>query len=425
MQAARALGRRDLTHRLPPHPAELRGAAAGAGHVHLRLRRCSPRPILGFLGVGVPPYVPSWGNVIAERQERDPRGVLGEPLPGIALTVGQAQPEPPRRRPPRSPRSAPPRAVERPWPAPHRAHALSHPLLRAPSWPASRSGTSRRRSSTCHGGPGGELSARDHAGPARRRDRDLPRAGSCGASSWPIAPAAWSRTSRVCSRSGFFLLARQPMPRFKFQDLIGKTVIGFAEAPTPWQCLLTVLRRAAVDPARVRIERGRPPPTPSPPSAPARRFPRDHPARGGGAGGRGRRATWRCPWARPPVLCPSPPYMATPELLAREPELARPLRPGRLSHPALAGRQRPRRRVARRWRRSFRACRGICWSVRPDASCASTPGRAIPLLRRDGYAYLQEILLSGRFIQRPHPYEALVNTTFAREAMAAGAGAGR
>ena len=41
---------------------------------------------------------------------------------------------------------------------------------------------------------------------------------------------------------------------------MGKTVIGFAEAPTPWQCMLTVLRKHGVDPARVRIERERPGP---------------------------------------------------------------------------------------------------------------------------------------------------------------------
>jgi hypothetical protein len=44
---------------------------------------------------------------------------------------------------------------------------------------------------------------------------------------------------------------------------------------------------------------------------------------------------------------------------------------------------------------------------------------ADPLLRRPGYAYLQDILISGRFIQRTHPYEALVNTAFARDVMAA------
>ncbi|HUF92229.1 MAG TPA: hypothetical protein VMR23_07630, partial [Candidatus Limnocylindria bacterium] len=35
-------------------------------------------------------------------------------------------------------------------------------------------------------------------------------------------------------------------------------VISFAEAPTPWQCLLTVLRREGVDPGSVTIERSLP-----------------------------------------------------------------------------------------------------------------------------------------------------------------------
>src|SRR5215831_7765516 len=66
--------------------------------------------------------------------------------------------------------------------------------------------------------------------------------------------------AEVCSRSGFFLLSREPRPSFRWQDLIGKTVISFAEAPTPWQCLLTVLRHNGVDPGLVRIERELPVP---------------------------------------------------------------------------------------------------------------------------------------------------------------------
>jgi NitT/TauT family transport system substrate-binding protein len=59
--------------------------------------------------------------------------------------------------------------------------------------------------------------------------------------------------AEVCSRNGFFLLSREPRPAFRWQDLVGKTVISFAEAPTPWQCMLTVLRQNGVDAARVRI----------------------------------------------------------------------------------------------------------------------------------------------------------------------------
>jgi NitT/TauT family transport system substrate-binding protein len=61
--------------------------------------------------------------------------------------------------------------------------------------------------------------------------------------------------AEVNSRNGFFLLAREPRPGFRWSDLVGKTVIGFAEAPTPWLCLLSVLRRHGVDPATVTVDR--------------------------------------------------------------------------------------------------------------------------------------------------------------------------
>src|SRR5215510_5996581 len=64
--------------------------------------------------------------------------------------------------------------------------------------------------------------------------------------------------AEVNSRNGFFLLSRERRPDFRWSELVGKTVIGFAEAPTPWQCMLTVLRKHDVDPSAVRIERTRP-----------------------------------------------------------------------------------------------------------------------------------------------------------------------
>jgi len=42
--------------------------------------------------------------------------------------------------------------------------------------------------------------------------------------------------AEVCSRNGFFLLSKEPRPAFQWADLVGKTVISFAEAPTPWRC---------------------------------------------------------------------------------------------------------------------------------------------------------------------------------------------
>jgi NitT/TauT family transport system substrate-binding protein len=59
----------------------------------------------------------------------------------------------------------------------------------------------------------------------------------------------------VNDRNGFFLLSREPRPRFAWSDLVGRTVISFSGAPTPWLCMQAVLRRHAVDPARVTFVR--------------------------------------------------------------------------------------------------------------------------------------------------------------------------
>jgi NitT/TauT family transport system substrate-binding protein len=62
--------------------------------------------------------------------------------------------------------------------------------------------------------------------------------------------------AEVNSRDGFFLLARRPPERFSWPDLVGKRVILFAEAPTPFMCLLDVLRRQGVDPQRIAFVDG-------------------------------------------------------------------------------------------------------------------------------------------------------------------------
>jgi peptide/nickel transport system permease protein len=84
--AARALGRRDagiaLRHILPNCMAPLlvQGTLVFAYAV-------LAEAILGFLGVGVPPYVPSWGNVIASGKNVIREAFWVSLFPGIALTV--------------------------------------------------------------------------------------------------------------------------------------------------------------------------------------------------------------------------------------------------------------------------------------------------------------------------------------------------
>ena len=59
----------------------------------------------------------------------------------------------------------------------------------------------------------------------------------------------------VNDRNGFFLVSRTPRPEFAWRDLVGRTVLSFGGAPTPYFCMLSVLRREGVDPARVAFVR--------------------------------------------------------------------------------------------------------------------------------------------------------------------------
>jgi peptide/nickel transport system permease protein len=86
VQAAQALGRKDLSiafrHILPNCVAPLlvQGTFIFAYAV-------LAEAILGFLGVGVPPYVPSWGNVIASGKNVIREAFWVSAFPGLALTL--------------------------------------------------------------------------------------------------------------------------------------------------------------------------------------------------------------------------------------------------------------------------------------------------------------------------------------------------
>jgi NitT/TauT family transport system substrate-binding protein len=226
----------------------------------------------------------------------------------------------------------------------------------------------------------------------------------------------------VCSRNGFFLLSRTPRPAFRWPDLIGKTVLSFAEAPTPWQCMLTVLRRHGVDPQAVRIERERPAPDAvaafragrgdflEQPQPVVEELIADGAAHLAASMGE---ATGPVPFTS---------YMTTPAFLAREPDVIRAFT----------------RAVYRtqRWLAENRAP-AIAAAIAP-AFPATKPAileRAVaryheqgtwardPLLRREGYDYLEEILLGGGFIGNRARYEDLVDTAVARQVMSETPGA--
>jgi NitT/TauT family transport system substrate-binding protein len=220
--------------------------------------------------------------------------------------------------------------------------------------------------------------------------------------------------AEVCSRSGFFLLGRTPMPDFRWSDLAGKTVIGFAEAPTPWQCMLTVLRRHGVDPATVRIERNRP----GPEALAAFRsghgdfFEQTQPIVEQLLASGEAHLVASMGEATGPV--PFTSYVTTPEFLLREPETV--LRFTR----ALYRTQRwlasePSKAIADVIAPDFRDIdRAVLERAVARFSRQSTWARD-PVLRRPGFDYLQEILRTGGFIKRSHRYEDLVDTTIAEQ----------
>lgn len=56
----------------------------------------------------------------------------------------------------------------------------------------------------------------------------------------------------VVGRDPFYLLGREPNPRFRMADLLERTLAVVTEVPTPWYCLQHDLRLAGIDPATVR-----------------------------------------------------------------------------------------------------------------------------------------------------------------------------
>ena len=223
--------------------------------------------------------------------------------------------------------------------------------------------------------------------------------------------------AEVNSRNGFFLLRREPAPPFAWSQLVGRTVLSFAEAPTPWQCMLTVLRKQGVDPARVRIERTLPVTeavaafraghgdfleTGQPFTEILLREGAAHLAASMGD------ATGPLPFSS---------YMTTTAALTERRELL-----VRFTR-ALAR--------AQRWLAGATAAEvaaliapafpDVAPAVRQAAVArylAQSTWAADPLLRGPGYEYLQQILLDGGFITRRHRYEDLVDTTIVREAKA-------
>lgn len=220
----------------------------------------------------------------------------------------------------------------------------------------------------------------------------------------------------VNDRNGFFLLSREPRPRFAWPDVAGRTIISFGGAPTPWLCMQTVLRRHGVDPARVTFRRDL-----STPDAIAAFKARQGDFIEHGppvidqliADGTGHLVA-SMGEATGPV--PFSSLMATPETLTKQRDV-----------------------LIRFVRGLYRAQRWMAASTAQEIAAVVAPvfgdiepavrvtaierylrqstWATDPVLTRAGYETLQEILLSAGFIKKPHPFESLIDTEIARAAV--------
>jgi NitT/TauT family transport system substrate-binding protein len=226
--------------------------------------------------------------------------------------------------------------------------------------------------------------------------------------------------AEVNSRNGFFLLSRQPRPAFAWSDLIGRTVLSFAEAPTPWQCMLTVLRRHGVGPGQVRIERTRPA------AEAVAAFREGHGdfletgqpftemLLGEGA------AHLAASMGEATGPLPFSSYMTTMAALTDRREML--TRFTRALHRAQRWMARaPAVEVAALIAPAFPDVSPAIRQAAVTRYLAQATWAPDPILRAPGYEYLQQILLNGGFITRRHRYEDLIDTTIAMMAVRAAA----
>jgi NitT/TauT family transport system substrate-binding protein len=219
--------------------------------------------------------------------------------------------------------------------------------------------------------------------------------------------------AEVNSRNGFFLLSRAARSTFAWSELVGRTVLSFAEAPTPWQCMLTVLRRHGVDPARVHIERTRPVAE----------------AVAAFRAGHGDFLETGQPFTEI-LLAEGAAHLAASMGEATGPV---PFSSYMTTVDALTGR---RDLLVRFTRALYRAQRWLASAPAADVGALIAPAfpdvdpavrRAAvaryqaqhtwapdPILRAPGYEYLQQILRDGGFIKGRHRYEDLIDTAIAR-----------
>ena len=221
---------------------------------------------------------------------------------------------------------------------------------------------------------------------------------------------------QVTNRNGFFVVGRGPQPRFQWADLMGSRLILFAEAETPWLCLQQVLRNYGIDIGAIKLITG------VPTEQAVQMFLRGeadyieqgqpaverlvHSGRGSVVASEGE-AVGAIPFSA---------YLTTPAYAASHAEVLQRFTEA-YYHAQQWIAQHSAEEISQLIAPSFP-------DIEPEIRTRAV-GRYLtqetwsrdPLLREEGFNYLQDILIGGGFISKRYPYAEHVNVEFAQAAM--------
>jgi NitT/TauT family transport system substrate-binding protein len=221
---------------------------------------------------------------------------------------------------------------------------------------------------------------------------------------------------QVNNRDGFFVLGRGPQPRFQWADLMGSRFILFAEAETPWLCLQQVLRNYGIDIGAIKLI------TDVPTPQAVEMFLRGeadyieqgqpvvellvHTGRGSVVASEGE-AVGALPFSA---------YLTTPAYATGHAEvLHRFTRAFYQAQQWIA--QHSAEEISRLIAPSFPEIEPEVRTPAVRRYLAQDTWAHDPLLREDGFNFLQDILIGGGFISKRYPYAEHVNVEFALAAM--------
>jgi NitT/TauT family transport system substrate-binding protein len=221
---------------------------------------------------------------------------------------------------------------------------------------------------------------------------------------------------QVNNRDGFFVVGRGPQPRFQWADLMGSRFILFAEAETPWLCLQQVLRHYGIDVGAIKL-------ITEVPTAQAvemfRRGEADYLEQGQPVVERlvytGRGSVVASEGDAVGAL-PFSAYLTTPAYAAGHAEVLH-----RFTHAFYRAQQwitqHSAEEISQLIAPSFPEIEPEIRTRAVGRYLAQDTWAHDPLLREEGFNYLQDILVGGGFISKRYLYAEHVNTEFAEAAL--------